>query len=543
MERAARPAWSRIFSWAWRDGLGWDESYEAVRWCFLRAMGLSYLFAFFSLAWQVGVLFSSRGLSPSARYLEAVAGQIPVAPIRWQEVPTLFWINSSDGFLSACAWLGVILSLLVVLNIGSRIFLPLLWIIYLSFVSVGVPFLQYQWDALILETGFLAILFALTKQPSLLFLWLLRWLCFRLMFLNGVVKIMAVDRDYLDGTTSTWWEGTALSYHYFTQPLPSWPAWFFHHLPGGWHAASTYGVLAVELVLPFAIFLGRWPRLVAAVIFAGLHATIWLAGSQAFYNLLGIALVLPLLDDRWLTSFSRWLGLNWLARRDTAIWACAATLAAYWWRGLDLRWSGGWSQSVEARQASIAGQSIAFTLLLALSTLVTAQRQGWYAPPDWLQVMLRDARPFYLASTYGAFSNMTRARPEIILEGSNDGITWQEYGLHYKPGELDRAPGWAAPYQPRVDWQLWFAALGAPSPWLPVLWQGMLQGKSEMLSVFRHNPFPEQPPKYLRAVRYAYEFTDWDEGWESGHWWRRVQDRSTPPITLDANGNPVVAPL
>lgn len=541
MESATRPAWSRFLSWAWRDCLGWDDTYEVVRWWFLRAIGLSYFFAFFSLAWQVGILFSSRGLSPSARYLEAVAGQIPVAPIRWQEVPTLFWINSSDGFLGTCAWAGVGLSLLVCLNIGSRIILPLLWVLYLSFVSVGVPFLQYQWDALLLETGFLAILFALTKRPSLIFLWLLRWLCFRLMFLNGVVKIMAVDRDYLDGTTSTWWEGTALGYHYFTQPLPSWPAWYFHHLPDSFHVASTYGVLVVELILPLAIFLGRWPRLVAAVLFAGLHATIWLAGSQAFYNLLGLALVLPLLDDRWLMAFSRWLGFTWLAEKLSSAWRGVGTLASCWWRGLDIRWSGAWWESVEARQASIAGQSIAFSLLLALSTLVTAQRQGWIAPPDWLKVILRDAQPFYLASTYGAFSHMTRARPEIVLEGSEDGIFWEEYGLHYKPGELDRAPGWAAPYQPRVDWQLWFSALGAPSPWLPVLWQGMLQGQPETLAIIRHNPFPDQPPKYVRAVRYAYEFTDWDEGWESGNWWRRVQDRSTPPITLDAAGNPVMA--
>lgn len=482
-------------------------------------MGLGYLAAFFSLAWQIGALYDADGLAPVAQYLGQVERFLSDPFTRWMQVPSVFWINSSDAVLNALAWTGVVLSLLVTLNLGARFLLPVLWILYLSFVSVGPPFLNFQWDILLLEMGFLAALFALTERPSLLFLWLLRWLCFRLMWLNGVVKILAVDRDYLDGTSSTWWEGTALSYHYFSQPLPAWPAWFFHHLPPWWHTASTYGVLAVELAVPFLVFLGRRPRLVAAIAFAGLHLLIWVAGSQAFYNLLGLALLIPLLDDRVLAAGRRWLGLDRLARWQPWL----PRLGALWGRGLDLGLRGGWFRSKEARMASYSVQLLVAGILFLLSIFVLNQRLEWFRTPDWMDVVLRDASPYHLVSNYGAFSNMTRTRPEFVLEGSDDRRNWQEYEFWYKPGAPDRAPGWAAPYQPRVDWQMWFAALGAHSPWLDRVTQAIGRHDPDFLRLLRTNPFPDGPPKYLRLVKYDYEFTGWEEGWESGRWWKREQ--------------------
>jgi len=523
------PAGSDWANRLWKDALGWDEPHEAVRWWVLRAVGLSYLVAFYSLAMQVGALYVRNGLAPVAEYLKLVEMHLPVALIRWQQVPTLFWLDSSDGLLVAAAWAGVGLSVLVCLNIGSRLALPALWVLYLSFVSAGPPFLNFQWDALLLEAGFLAILYAWPDRPSLIFLWLFRWLCFRLIWMNGLVKILAIDPGYLGGATSTWREGTALSFHYFTQPLPAWPAWFFHHLPTWIHTSSTYGVLVLELVLPFAIFLGRWPRLVAAVGFAGLHLLIWVAGSQAFYNLLGLALILPLLDDRWLATFRRCLGAGWLAAK----WRNGLRPVAWWRRGLDVPWPGKWMRSEEALMASYAVQGLVAGLILFFSICNLNQRVDWFSTPKWLETVLRDAAPFHITSNYGAFANMTRERPELVIEGSMDGEDWKEYHFHYKPGELGRAPGWAAPFQPRVDWQLWFTALGSPSPWLERLPKAISKRQPGVMALFRDNPFPDRPPAFFRLVKYQYEFTDWDEGWESGDWWKRRRIGTSRPYRLE----------
>ena len=482
--------------------------YILTRWLFLRLLGVVYFSAFASLWPQIPGLIGKNGLLPAADFLAATG--IAPGPQQFWLLPTLAWLNPSDGFLLLLCGGGVLLSLLLIAGILPGPVLLLLWVCYLSLVNIGQDFLSFQWDILLLEAGFLAIFLAPGQiwprsaretPPSRLVLLLLRLLLFRLMFSSGVVKLASGD--------PTWHNLTALSYHYETQPLPTPLAWYMYQLPLWFHTVSTGFVFVAELAAPFLIFAPRRARFAGAGLLAGLQLLILLTGNFAFFNLLTLALCVLLLDDAVLR---RYLPARVRAQLPDAPPPPAAP-----------------------RYRRLATVPLAAVILL----LGAMQLAGILLPELSLPAPALEvaglAEPFHLVNSYGLFAVMTTTRPEIIIEGSMDGTTWREYGFFAKVGDLRRAPPWVAPHQPRLDWQLWFAALDSPAspPWFARLMQGLLHGSPEILGLLETDPFPQAPPRYVRALLYNYRFTDVPTRVVSGTWWRReLQGLYFPAISL-----------
>lgn len=451
-----------------------------TRWIFLKLLALVYLVAFVSLWVQVDGLFGSHGVAPAAQLATAARQQLGVQA--WWQFPSLFWLAPSDAGLHALCGLGTLaagLLLAGVLPVGSA---AIAWLCYLSLVSFGSPFLMFQWDMLLLEAGFLAIFLAplklLQKGPEkdplvpMGVVWLFRFLVFRLMFSSGLVKMASGD--------PTWRDLTAMDYHYWTQPLPPWTAYYVAHLPAGWHHFETLAVLVLELAVPWLVWTGRRGRQVAAGCFAGLMLLIEGTGNFGFFNLLTLALCVLLLDDKVfparLQPEKEGTGVAWYPKLAAGLMVLIGFLNLPVWLGM-----------VGAR------------------------------PP--FSGVYRRLQPFGIVNSYGLFAVMTTRRHEIVLEGSDDGDTWQTYAFRYKPGDPDRRPPFVAPYQPRLDWQMWFAALGTPqgNTWLLSLSRHLLLATPQVLSLLGHNPFPDHPPRYLRARLYDYHFSP--SG--SSDWWVR----------------------
>jgi hypothetical protein len=375
--------------------------------------------------------------------------------------------------------------------------LPCLWLIYLSLVVVCRQFLAYQWDTLLLETGFLAIFlapFTLFDRrsrmhiPPRLAVGLMLWLLFRLTLGSGMVKLTSGD--------PAWHNLTALTFHFETQPIPNLLAWYAHHLPLWVLKGSTLLVLAIEIAVPFLILAPRRLRAFAFVPLMGLQAMIALTGNYAFFNLLAAALCLFLLDD-----------------------------AAHGSPGI----SGG-SYNPRFRRILI--------IVVALVTIPVSVRGflpvfGVGRPRLGVVEPLANAvAPFHIVNTYGLFANMTTVRPEIILEGSDDGAAWMEYEFKYKAGDVHRSPPWVAPHQPRADWEMWFAAYGRfqEEPWFQSLCARLLEAEPQVLRLIERDPFKGRAPRYLRAVVYRYTFADAEARRRDGVWWRRERLGEYSPI-------------
>jgi predicted DCC family thiol-disulfide oxidoreductase YuxK len=445
-----------------------------VEWLFLRLLAAIYFVAFASFAMQVTGLIGDRGILPAAGYFAAVSKALG-ARAYWT-LPSIFWIAHGDRFLAAACWAGAAISVLLfsALLTGylERVALLCLYLLYLSLCTAAQDFLSFQWDALLLETGFLAIFLGNSNIVVLLF----RWLLFRLIFLSGAVKLTSHD--------PVWRDGTALAFHYMTQPLPTPPAWYMYQLPLGFQRFSTASVLFIELVIPFLFFAPRLWRLCGAGLALFLQVLIFLTGNYTFFNLLTMALCLFLFDDYALEK-------------------------------LRLR-----ARSVRTSKPVVIAAAV---VILALS--VSGVRQVFFAGPFESEgALLRFAQPFQIANTYGLFASMTTSRPEIIVQGSNDGETWVDYEFRYKPGNLRQPPHWVAPYQPRLDWQMWFAALSdyRGSPWFVNFMVRLLQGSPAVVGLLARNPFPAAPPKYVRAELFDYSFTDFAARRATGQWWKRT---------------------
>ena len=488
-------------------------AYVWVRFAFLRGLALIYLMAFVSFDVQMDGLIGSHGIVPAQDMMAIVKAEVAQAHIgldRIHLVPTFAWRGASDQALHWQCGLGVGCALALLAGLAPTVMLFLLWALYLSLCSVSAPFLNFQWDNLLLETGFLAIFFAplqLWERPSrqsrppALMLWLLRWLLFRLMFESGCAKLMSGD--------FTWWNLSALRVHYETQPLPTWIAWYAHQWPPSVQTFCALVMFSIELVVPVFIFSGRRLRLAAAVIFAAFQFIIILTGNYTFFNWLAILLCIPLLDDSALMSFRKGNGAEKEpdpATQRAARWPWPVTL------GLTL----------------VIVPLTTIPLMNALGV-----KQTWPAPVIW---MYGWAQPFRSFNGYGLFAMMTQTRPEIIVQGSEDGSHWKDYTFKYKPGDLRRAPGFVAPYQPRLDWQMWFAALEGPrfNLWFFGFEKGLLENSPPVMALVGPNPFPNQPPKYIRAQLYEYHFTDRATRRATGEWWRRDYKGSyMPPLTLE----------
>ena len=486
---------------------------------FLRALGGIYLIAIVSWWGQFSGLVGGDGLVPMTDYLDAVEGAFgEQGRNRWWNLPTLFWVSSADGFVHLTLAVGVVLSLLLVIGFAQGPALLGLWIIYLSVLHTGSVFLSFQWDILLVEAGFVAILAAPWSQPlrraawekvqrpaSRLAVFLLWCLLFRLMFFSGWVKVAWPD--------PAWWgEFDAMTYHYQTQPLPTWTAWWMHQLPAGFQKFSLLPMYLVELGLPFCIFCGTRLRLVAAVGIAGLMVMIAATGNYTFFNGLTAILCLPLIADRyWQKPWLAWL------RTGTADEAAAPSL----------RYKNVWRWALGLLLLVLSVISIDAQLSSPGATrLRTPQR--WL--PDVAHRFHQSLRPFALVNAYGLFRTKTKERPEIVLEGTRDGgKTWHVYDLRWKPDELDRRPRFVAPHQPRLAWQFWFLALevrgGRISPgngaWFQALVDRLLANDAAALEFFDDHPFDGEEPEAVRAHLYLYRFTDGAEKSASGNWWKR----------------------
>lgn len=479
-------------------------SYVKIRFIFLRGLALIYLIAFASLLGQIQGLSGSRGIAPAGSLmaeLKAQAADHHIGLDRFRIVPTFCWWSASDRSLHWQCVAGVVLSLLLLFRIAPAPVLFLLWCIYLSLTTVCSPFLDFQWDMLLLETGFLAIFFAPLQwverpsrqsPPSFAALWLLRWLLFRLMLESGCVKLLSGD--------ASWWKLTALRVHYETQPLPTWIGWYAHQLPAGFQSVSTVVMFIIELAVPVFIFAGRRARFIAAGAFAFFQVIILLTGNYTFFNWLTLLLCLPLLDDAVLK----------LPPRKPAASRCPR-----------------WPRWIIWPVAFVIGL---VTLMGLMRTMRVYER--W---PAAARVLYGWLAPFRSANNYGLFAVMTKTRPEIIVEGSNDREHWLPYEFKYKPGDLKARPRFVAPFQPRLDWQMWFAALSEArdNPWFINFAVRLLENSPEVTALLERNPFPKSPPKYIRAEVYEYHFTTFAERRATGQWWqRKYLGMYLPPVSL-----------
>lgn len=487
---------------------------------FLRLLGFVYLIAFVSLWTQIEGLVGDRGILPLHDYLDAVeqhfVQQTTASPI-WS-VPTLAWISPHDVLLNLLCAAGTIFSALLMLGLLPIPSLIVLWVAYLSLVHAGQVFMSFQWDILLLETGFVAIFlapfvlrsrFLADRHPPRLALWLSWWLLFRLMLESGAVKLTWNNWELgPDGSpiANTWTSLTALDFHYWTQPLPIWTSWYAAKLPVWFQKLSVVLLFVVELGLPWLIFGPRPLRYVACGGISVLMLLIAGTGNYNFFNLLTVALALTLLDDQiWPHFMQRQIsGTDWP-------WLASPTR----WRSLVLVPFAGF--------AIVAG-----TLQLKESIAPPAQ------PGPSLETQLKLSQ-FFLVNGYGLFRDMTETRPEILIDGSADGKNWKAYEFRWKPGDPARRPRCCSPHQPRLDWQMWFEALRleqvykatrtidprAMSPWFRSFLTQLMTGEPQVLNLLANNPFPTAPPKYVRISLDQYRFTSNQEGRATGDWWHR----------------------
>ncbi len=325
------------------------------------------------------------------------------------------------------------------------------------------------------------------------------------MFFSGFRKLSSGDL--------TWRNFTALDFHYYTQPLPTPVAWYMYQMPEWFHKFSVGFMFFIELVVPFFIFAPRRFRFAAAAGVIFLQVLIALTGNYTFFNLLSITLCVLLFDDTFLQRF--------LPKRLR--------------EAMDTRQLRGESRSTfSLKQLGIG--ILAGTIIFLGSIQIAGVIVKYQNLPGVLQKTLLWVSPLRIVNNYGLFEVMTTSRPEIIIEGSDDGQNWLEYGFKYKPGDLKRPPPWVAPYQPRLDWQMWFAALGSyqDNPWFINLMVRLLQGSPDVTGLLEKNPFPSRPPRYIRAVLYEYRFTDIHTRRATGAWWQReLKGLYFPPVALN----------
>ena len=505
--------WTRVFRWLFDSQHGASEGL-IPRWLFLRALGLIYFSAFYSLVFQIRGLIGPNGILPASDYLQAVAQALGHFSRFWY-APTLLWFSSSSQMLVTLCWIGMAASILLVLNVWPRAMLVICFLCFLSFVSAAQDFSGYQSDGMLLEAGFISFFFAppgfrpglgRAHPPSRASLFLLLWEWFRIYFESGVVKIASGDPE--------WRHFIAMDEYYQNGPLPTWIGWYVQHLPHWFHAASVYATLAMELGLVWMMFLPRRWRIALFFIVTLWQIPVILTANYTFLNYLVLLLGVLLLDDRIFPSFSHATPSAAARRREPALSDPECNEG-------ESRGRAGESAVQRAyRRVKLAISALMLTWIFYTTTAELIWIFGRMPLPTSPVVALE---PFRIANQYGLFAVMTRGRYEIEFQGSDDGQNWVAYPFRYKPQDPSKPPGIYAPYQPRLDWNLWFASLGSwrEYPIVPNTEVQLLENSKDVLALFAENPFPQAPPEQIRAVLWQYWFTTMAEKRATGRWWKR----------------------
>ena len=485
------------------------------RWLFLRALGLIYFSAFFSLVFQIKGLIGPEGILPADSYLRVIAQSL--GP--WERVwyaPSLLWFSSGNAMLAAICWAGMVASILLSLNLWPRGTLAICFVCFLAFVAAAQDFSGYQSDGMLLEAGFISLFFAppgfrpgwaRRHPPSRASLFLLQWEWFRIYFESGMAKILSGDPE--------WRHFTAMDEYYQNGPLPTWIGWYVQHLPHWFHAGTAYATLALELGVVWMLFLPRRWRIVCFCIVTPWEVGVILTANYTFLNYLVLALGVLLLDDRF---FQKLAPAKWRKPAEPA--ATQPEIKAVNSVELGTIESSNPSTAMLRRVGRIVALSVSSVMLFWIFYATTAQMVARYPLPTSPIIALE---PFRIANRYGLFAVMTRGRYEIEFQGSMDGQNWIAYPFRYKPQALNKPPRIYAPYQPRFDWNLWFASLG---PWrdypiVPNTEVRLLSNDKDVLALFAGNPFANRSPRIIRVVLWQYWFTSMAEKRQTGMWWRR----------------------
>jgi hypothetical protein len=528
---AAHPTTSWIHRWF--DPEQGVPDHQISRWIFLRALGLIYFSAFYSLLFQIRGLIGPNGILPASEYLSAVAHDL--GPLRFWFAPTLLWFSSDSHMLMALCWFGIAASLLIVANFWPRAMLLICLVCFLSFVSAAGDFSSYQSDGMLLEAGFISLFFVPggffpgfgnTRLPPRASLFLLRWEWFRIYFESGVVKLASGDLQ--------WRHFTAMDQYYQNGPLPTWIGWYMQHLPHWFHALTVVATLVMELVLVWMLFLPRPWRIVCFFLVTPWQIVVILTANYAFLNYIVLALGFLLLDDEFLVRFvpTRWrtgLPVTKEPKQSIEIDPSIEDVSQ--------------PQMQPARilphlhSLRLAVITVSLSWIFYATTLPLLQMFWRGIPLPESPVAALD--PFRIANQYGLFAVMTPNRYEIEFQGSNDGQTWVTYPFRYKPQSVTEAPRIYAPYQPRFDWNLWFASLGTwqQYPIVPRTEELLLINDPDVLQLFASNPFADKPPQMVRAVLWQYWFTSMQEKRTQKIWWRRqLLGAYAPTLAIDPNG-------
>jgi len=488
-----------------------------ARWLFLRALGAIYFSAFFSLVLQIKGLIGPEGILPAGPYLQAVAQAMGHWERLWY-APTLLWFSSGSGMLMALCWTGMIASVLLFLNLWPRGMLAICFVCFLSFISAAQDFSSYQSDGMLLEAGFISMFFAppglrpglgSSHPASRASHFLLQWEWFRIYFESGMAKILSGDIE--------WRNFTAMDEYYQNGPLPTWIGWYAQHLPHWFHASTVAATLVMELGIVWMFLLPRRWRTVCFFIVTPWEIGVILTANYTFLNYLVLALGVLLLDDRFLDRF---VAAKW---RSSGAESTARPVPA-------------WGAKF-VRAWRTVGLTVSAIMLSWIFYATTAEMLATYRLPGFPAAALE---PFRIANRYGLFAVMTRGRYEIEFQGSDDGQNWKPYHFRYKPQELNEAPRIYAPYQPRFDWNLWFASLGSwrEYPIVPNTIVRLLSNDKDVLALFRDNPFPETPPRQIRTLLWQYWFTSMEEKRRTGMWWRReLVGRYAPTVEKTPQGD------
>ncbi|MFB6242396.1 MAG: lipase maturation factor family protein [Candidatus Nanosalina sp.] len=456
------------------------DDFWLVRFLLLRVLGFTYFFAYLSLYTQLVPLLGRNGLTPVNGYVENLVGYFGSRTEAFIQVPSILIFHHSNEFMLGLAFLGLLISFLLLIGFGNVPMLLANWFIYLSFVKVGQVWYGYGWEIQLLETGLLAVFlvplwdprpFRKDNPPPVPVIWLFRWLAMRIYIGSAMIKLKGV---------SCWHDLTCLNRFFQTQPIPNPISPYMHYLPSWIHRLGVLYTHIVQLLVPFLVFLRRNIRNAAGVAMLSLQVLLILTGNFSFLNWLTIVPILAYFNDEFL---SRFMPEKIVEKAERA-----------------------------REQADLPTKRhyLNWILVFVVALLSVPVVLNILSPT---QAMNTDYNRISFVNTYGAFGSVRPQRTELVIQGTQDstpgtGTRWRTYDIPFKPDKTSEDLYVVAPYQPRLSWQMWFASMSQPQrqPWLIHLVWKLLHNDPNALKLVGENPFKENPPEYIRILIYRYEY-------------------------------------